>query len=402
MHGDRLIGIMTLLVCVVNCLECPRASHPCDCSVVGSFVQGLAIDCDRRGMRVVPDMSVFRERPINFLNLANNRISTLTVDFLSGLYFQAVKPNQDPMIDLGGNAIIGMPKHAFRGIRADSLGLRLNNCSLDIIPRESFRKLENLTFLMLHGNRIQSLPSGVFTGLKKLRHLDLSSNQIRRVYSDVFTDLELSLKVLYLNRLGLTEFPAAAIEKLSKLEVLEIDKNKIAMLGDNAFRNFETKGPLTVSLSGNGLKSISQRALDVPHLELKALDLSKNELRSLHFLNEACSPIFDQRPVVDVHDNPIICDCLLFGVVATGRMAFKGACDNPLKYRGMSLRRGFLSAARSDCEHKVAGTYSDCESTTSRAQTVSASSTKDPSCCVVLAIVASFSAVIFGIQKRTL
>ena len=382
-------------------LECPSNHHPCDCSVVGSIVQALALDCERRGLRDVPNMGVFRDMPINFLNLANNRISTLSEDFLSGLYFQSVGPKQDPMIDLGGNAIIGMPKHAFRGIRANALGLRLNNCSLDIIPRESLRKLENLTFLMLHGNRIQSLPSSVFTGLKKLRHLDLSGNLIRRVSTDVFMGLEESLKELYLNKLGLTKFPVAAIEKLSRLETLEINNNKISRLEDNSFRDFATEGPLTVGLSGNGMDTVSQRALEGMHLVLNKLDLSNNKLRSLHFLNDACHPIFDQKPTIDVRGNPIMCDCLLYGVVSTGRMDFRGTCQAPAKYSGMALRDDFVSAGWNDCQAKVAGTYATCGSSTSRAPLAGVSSAIGPTYCVLLTLGGVLTARLIDHPVRT-
>ena len=375
-----VLVVLSSLVVIGISLDCPPGRHKCHCEVVGQVVKALALDCDKRDLREVPDMSVYRGIPINFLNLANNRISTLTEDFLSGLTFLPVAPVQDPFIDLGGNAITGIPKHAFRGIRANKLGLRLNNCStLDMIPREALRKMENLTFLMLHGNRIHSLPGNVFKGLKKLRHLDLSGNQIRRIGSDVFMGVEETLKVLYLNRLGLNEFPTAAIEKLTRLETLEIDDNKITMLGDNALKSFTTTAPLTLSLQRNGLETIAQRAIDGTSINLKKLSLSGNKLRTLHFLNDACHPVFDNKPIIDVRDNPVQCDCLLYGVVRSERIPISGTCSSPSKYAGKSIKYDFLSAARSDCDSKVAGTYDNCR-TASRAPTLGASSAVGPGC----------------------
>lgn len=67
--------------------------------------------------------------------------------------------------------------------------LRLRNCGLTTISRKDLIGLENLEFLSIHTNELQSLPSNLFFGMYKLKSISFYCNNLEHVSSKIFRPL---------------------------------------------------------------------------------------------------------------------------------------------------------------------------------------------------------------------
>ncbi len=351
---------LAVLVCVVGMTlgaECPTlpSNYPCTCSVLdGQQIQPLEIDCEDKDLNQIPDLSAFRGKPIHYLSLAQNEISSLPARALDGLVFNSASfLRQDSFIDLDQNPLSSISQDAFTGMSADAVGLRLGGCSLDDIPNNTFQKMSNWTFLFLGDNNINNVQGNQFKDLPKLRHLDLSNNPIKKLNREVFTGLENVLENLNLKKTHLTEVPTAAIEILHKLNQLSLASTKIEHIQAEAFGKLKTEKPLELIIRRMDLKTIHKDAFKGAKFMLKTFKLDENDLADVSFLSDYCNSVFNKKPTISVLDNDINCDCDLYEAVKSKRFTLQGTCENPNTLKGTDIAKAFMEKGKGMCMGKI-------------------------------------------------
>lgn len=128
-----------------------------------------------------------------------------------------------------------------------------------------------LEMLDLHGNSLQTIPMGL-RRLERLTTLNLSHNKLENPALDVVAQIK-TLRELRLGHNSLTGNVPASICDLPKLEVLDLQANKLLGLPE-ALRDLACLRVLNVS--GNQLTSLPMEAIQ--QLPLTELDASSNAL----------------------------------------------------------------------------------------------------------------------------
>lgn len=139
-----------------------------------------------------------------------------------------------------------------------------------------FNSTQKLLVLSLFRNEIVDVYESAFTGLKMLEKLVLASNEIRRLKTNVFRTMsnlmELSLTKNRIEDLGLT------FQNLTKLEILELNFNKIKQLNRTTFLNMIELAIL--DLSNNRIDNVEKYVFKTNY-NLKAVNLANNRLVNL-------------------------------------------------------------------------------------------------------------------------
>ncbi|KAA0200083.1 hypothetical protein HAZT_HAZT002942 [Hyalella azteca] len=108
--------------------------------------------------------------------------------------------------------------------------------------------------------------------------LHLSHSNVSVIHEKTFRGLEDTLKKLTLMHSKLTEVPQSAIQKLRRLELLDLEANNIKQIQGDSFFGMKLT---SLNLNGNGLNYISEYAFDGLEDSLKELNLMNNALERL-------------------------------------------------------------------------------------------------------------------------
>lgn len=138
---------------------------------------------------------------------------------------------------------------------------------------DAVSRLPQLTTLVLHDNKLQSLPASI-NQLTKLKCLDVSRNCLTSFPSSL--DSLVHLHTLNASGNQLSSFPQIAA--LTDLHVLDLSQNQFERLPDNFFHE-DLSLLAQVSLNGNCLSELPSKVADLP--SLKYLDVSDNCLVTL-------------------------------------------------------------------------------------------------------------------------
>lgn len=203
---------------------------------------------------------------LNLLDLSRNRITRVPSDAFHGL-------NKLTTLKLSDNNITMAP-NAFRGLEGNLKNLNLKGTKLKRVP-EAVRGLRSLAFLDLSQNSIKDLPGpgGVrtFDGLEKLTALNLERNLIQNLGENAFSGVRKTLSSLSLLNNLLSEFPVGAIHSLKDLRVLDIGFNLLTALPETAFRG--NPGITLLALDGNPLPTVPEKAFAHLNKTLRGLSL---------------------------------------------------------------------------------------------------------------------------------
>lgn len=203
---------------------------------------------------------------LNLLDLSKNRITWIPDNAFEGLEKLSTLKLNDNNVTLSPNA--------FRGLEESLKNLNLKGTRQKRVP-ESVRGLKLLAFLDLSQNGIRELPgpSGVrtFEGLDSLTALNLERNLIQNLGENAFTGVRKSLSSLSLLNNLLSEFPVGAIHPLRELRVLDIGFNLLTALPDVAFRG--NPSLTLLALDGNPLPTVPEKALLHLNQTLRGLSL---------------------------------------------------------------------------------------------------------------------------------
>ena len=198
--------------------------------------------------------------------------------------------------------------------------LRLSNNNIETINPTTFRNMSIIT-LILGFNQIRELRPGMFDAVYKTKQLQLNSNSIRVIPSGCFRTLY-SLQLLALGSNQISEIHAHGFEGLGNLAILLLSNNQLSEIHNFTFLGI--KNLQTLSLSHNRIRFITASAfLALSHLQ--DLDLQWNVLKTL--ATHMFAPEFFNNGLLDVKDNPLICDCSIVEFIqALARVTAKSSC----------------------------------------------------------------------------
>ncbi|XP_037969356.2 toll-like receptor 7 [Plutella xylostella] len=141
--------------------------------------------------------------------------------------------------------------------------LSLNNCKLLRIPGNAFEGLRDLKKLSIRSknfdwspNKNLELTHGTFNGLRELQTLDLGNNNLKAIPSDVFCPLD-------------------------NLQVLNLTDNKVKSVDRLGFGKSCGSDLLSLDLSSNELKSLSEDSEIVRLKRLQELRLQHNNITDI-------------------------------------------------------------------------------------------------------------------------
>uniref|UniRef100_A0A336L9E2 CSON006717 protein n=1 Tax=Culicoides sonorensis TaxID=179676 RepID=A0A336L9E2_CULSO len=214
----------------------------------------------------VPIRAVRQLQILNLLDLSRNRINRIPNDAFQGM-------NKLTTLKLSDNNVTLAP-HAFRGLEGNLKNLNLKGTKLKRVP-EAVRNLKTLAFLDLSQNSIKELPGpgGVrtFEGMEKLTALNLERNLIQSLGENAFSGVRKTLSSLSLLNNLLSDFPVGAIHSLKELRVLDIGFNLLTALPETAFRG--NPGVTLLALDGNPLPTVPEKAFAHLNQTLRGLSL---------------------------------------------------------------------------------------------------------------------------------
>lgn len=172
----------------------------------------VSLTLQNTGLKDIPLAELASLRALRTLDLSNNRIRAVRPHAFKDL-------GQLSTLRLAFNPELRLDRDAFQGIERSLKNLNLKGIGAKTVP-EAIQNLSELAFLDLAQNRIAELePRGLFHHLHSLTALSLERNLIRSIHADTFAGLNDSLSSLSLLNNLLTDFPQAALSKLTGLRV---------------------------------------------------------------------------------------------------------------------------------------------------------------------------------------
>ncbi|XP_045147785.1 leucine-rich repeats and immunoglobulin-like domains protein 2 isoform X2 [Echinops telfairi] len=290
--------------------------------------------------------SSFPRMPLKYLNLSNNRITTLEAgcfdNLSSSLLVVKLNRNRISMIppkifklphlqflELKRNRIKVVEGLTFQGL--DTLrSLKMQRNGISKLKDGAFFGLDNMEELELEHNNLTEVNKGWLYGLRMLQHLYLSQNAIERISSDAWefcqrlSELDLSynqltrldesafvglnlLETLNLGDNRVTHIADGVFRFLSNLQTLDLRNNEISWAIEDASEAFAGLTSLTkLILQGNQIKSITKKAF-IGLGSLEHLDLNNNAIMSIQ------ENAFSQTHLKELilNTSSLLCDCHL-------------------------------------------------------------------------------------------
>ena len=225
------------------------------------------------------------------------------------------KPTNVEMIDISHNKLHNIATD-FREVTHN---LRLLSASRNMISNISptiFSQMSNLEVVQLDHNNIFNIPPDIFHDNTKITTLSLSHNYIWKMSEtfDIFSKMEnlqflrlenmrlddniwtgltnlTELKALYLSKnIHITNVTKTSLQKLKKLQILDLSGNSIACIPNDTFENQNEIRLLNISENNvQALFSDSFKGLS----SLTTLDLKNNEIMRIH--RDALLPLASLR-----------------------------------------------------------------------------------------------------------
>ncbi|XP_039551724.1 leucine-rich repeats and immunoglobulin-like domains protein 2 isoform X2 [Passer montanus] len=220
--------------------------------------------------------SSFPRMQLKYLNLSNNRITTLEAGCLDNLSSSLM------VIKLNRNRISVIPPKIFRLPHVQFLELKRNR--IKIVESLTFQGLESLKSLKMQRNGISRLMDGAFFGLGNIEELELEHNNLTEVNKGWLYGLR-TLQQLYVSQNAITRISPDAWEFCQRLAELDLSYNQLTRLKESAFVGLDLLEKL--NLGDNRINHIADgvfRGLT----NLQTLDLRNNEISwAIEDANEA-------------------------------------------------------------------------------------------------------------------
>lgn len=238
--------------------------------------------CD--GKIVYCESGIFQDIPENIttgcqgLSLRYNNLLVL-------LPYQFAHLNQLIWLYLDHNSINTVDALAFHGVRRLK-ELILSSNKITHLHNNTFSAIPNLRNLDLSYNQLQSLQPGHLYGLRKLQNLHLRSNGLKQIFIRTFLECR-SLEFLDLGYNRLRSLTRTTFLGLFKLKELHLEHNQFSRINFFIFPRLTNLQSLY--LQWNRIRSISQGVPWTWH-KLQKLDLSGNDIQMLDPAVFQCMP----------------------------------------------------------------------------------------------------------------
>uniref|UniRef100_A0A663MHZ4 Leucine rich repeats and immunoglobulin like domains 2 n=2 Tax=Athene cunicularia TaxID=194338 RepID=A0A663MHZ4_ATHCN len=220
--------------------------------------------------------SSFPRMQLKYLNLSNNRITTLEAGCLDNLSSSLM------VVKLNRNRISVIPPKIFKLPHVQFLELKRNR--IKIVESLTFQGLESLKSLKMQRNGISRLMDGAFFGLGNIEELELEHNNLTEVNKGWLYGLR-TLQQLYVSQNAINRISPDAWEFCQRLAELDLSYNQLTRLKESAFVGLGLLEKL--NLGDNRISHIADgvfRGL----ANLRTLDLRNNEISwAIEDANEA-------------------------------------------------------------------------------------------------------------------
>ncbi|XP_066937440.1 leucine-rich repeat-containing protein let-4-like [Macrobrachium rosenbergii] len=334
------------------------------------------LDLSYNNLHTVPTAALEHLQSLSFLNLNYNMIKILGQSAFSGL-------RGLERVSLYDNQMQHIEENAFSGTGDKLIRLNLGKNHLEDVPNlQALSKLQVLTLsenrisrirvgdftglnkldmLMLENNKIRSLEGNSFSELTALNSLNIKHNDISNISEHAFAGLEDHLEWLELGHNRLTSIPSHALRTLQNLRQLDLDSNRIVHVPEDAFEGYGGSIKFMM-LSRNNIKDIPPMTFFDLH-SLEWLKLSHNDLTTL--TEETVLPILDTLTMIDVSNNPLVCNCELMWLRSwlrdfTERETYKSfAQHNCVRSNGQTENVMELSVKELGCPEYISHTKDD-------------------------------------------
>lgn len=231
----------------------------------------LVVKLNRNRMSMIPP-KIFKLPHLQFLELKRNRIK-----IVEGLTFQGLDSLRS--LKMQRNGISKLKDGAFFGLNnMEELELEHNN--LTRVNKGWLYGLRMLQQLYVSQNAIERISPDAWEFCQRLSELDLSYNQLTRLDESAFVGLSL-LERLNLGDNRVTHIADGVFRFLSNLQTLDLRNNEISWAIEDASEAFAGLTSLTkLILQGNQIKSITKKAF-IGLESLEHLDLNNNAIMSI-------------------------------------------------------------------------------------------------------------------------
>ncbi|XP_074706531.1 leucine-rich repeats and immunoglobulin-like domains protein 2 isoform X2 [Strix aluco] len=170
--------------------------------------------------------SSFPRMQLKYLNLSNNRITTLEAGCLDNLSSSLM------VVKLNRNRISVIPPKIFKLPHVQFLELKRNR--IKIVESLTFQGLESLKSLKMQRNGISRLMDGAFFGLGNIEELELEHNNLTEVNKGWLYGLR-TLQQLYVSQNAINRISPDAWEFCQRLAELDLSYNQLTRLRESAF-----------------------------------------------------------------------------------------------------------------------------------------------------------------------
>ncbi|XP_031230923.1 leucine-rich repeats and immunoglobulin-like domains protein 2 isoform X2 [Mastomys coucha] len=257
----------------------------------------LVVKLNRNRISMIPP-KVFKLPHLQFLELKRNRIK-----IVEGLTFQGLDSLRS--LKMQRNGISKLKDGAFFGLNnMEELELEHNN--LTGVNKGWLYGLRMLQQLYVSQNAIEKISPDAWEFCQRLSELDLSYNQLTRLDESAFVGLSL-LERLNLGDNRVTHIADGVFRFLSNLQTLDLRNNEISWAIEDASEAFSGLRSLTkLILQGNRIKSVTQKAF-IGLESLEYLDLNNNAIMSIQ--ENAFSHTHLKEIVLNT--SSLLCDCHL-------------------------------------------------------------------------------------------
>ncbi|XP_044750753.1 leucine-rich repeat and fibronectin type III domain-containing protein 1-like protein isoform X2 [Coccinella septempunctata] len=290
-----LASAMLMVITAAQCpwqLEVPDLQSSCLCSY--NLGHELSVQCDMVDwQKLLTSLHKYAtDTPLDLLYVNNSTITSLKDNIFVNLKIQNIQ--------LSGCKIKTIESDAFKGQERHLKNLNLQDNDIGEVPVESLRSLKTLTLLDFSHNRITRVPPYAFQNLTRLATLKLADNNVT-LEENALSGLEGCLKNLNLKGTKQKEVPKA-IQGMRTLAFLDLSQNSLIELGgqnnENAFEGL--KSLTAINLERNLIQHMGENAFKGVRKTLSSLSLLNNLLPD--FPTAALSSLNELR-VLDIGFN---------------------------------------------------------------------------------------------------
>ena len=250
---DLVFLTLTCYICVLHVTACPTG---CNCDY-------NKLHCSYKNLEVFPSIFTIPIQ-VTWVDVRKNKIGNITLEHKHfNRTFQNVKH-----LYLDYNLLTELPGH--------------NESILSVF--------EEIQYLSLSYNKIETIASDVFRGLQQLRELILSNNLINILPGHLFGGLH-QLKILHLQENKIKHIAENAFFGLRELQRLDLSTNHLETVGIQWLHTLFSLRKLF--LGSNSISKFEPDKFSWPDT-LRELDLHNNNITTVPPL-----------PIKDCHDQPI-------------------------------------------------------------------------------------------------